>query len=120
MQFENVSILIASIANIIRDMNYCWRDRQGHICSQTGAFRVNCIDCLDRTNVVQVGTCPCEMFCAMSTGILDGDRQGGHGDAVHQAGTDVSRETDAGRHQADFPAAVGQQRGRYKQTVCRH
>lgn len=23
------------------------------ICEQTGVFRVNCIDCLDRTNVVQ-------------------------------------------------------------------
>lgn len=54
MHFENVSILINSIADIIKDMNYCWRDRQGHICSQMGVFRVNCIDCLDRTNVVQV------------------------------------------------------------------
>ncbi|XP_031350029.1 phosphatidylinositide phosphatase SAC2 isoform X1 [Photinus pyralis] len=53
MHFENVSILINSIADIIRDMNYCWRDKQGHICSQVGIFRVNCIDCLDRTNVVQ-------------------------------------------------------------------
>lgn len=54
MHFENVSILINSIADIIKDMNYCWKDRQGHICSQSGVFRVNCIDCLDRTNVVQV------------------------------------------------------------------
>ncbi|KRT82343.1 hypothetical protein AMK59_4188, partial [Oryctes borbonicus] len=53
MHFENVSLLINSIADIIKDMNYCWRDRQGHICSQVGAFRTNCIDCLDRTNVVQ-------------------------------------------------------------------
>lgn len=54
MHFENVSILIRSIEDIIKDMSYCWKDRQGHICSQTGVFRVNCIDCLDRTNVVQV------------------------------------------------------------------
>lgn len=54
MHFENVSILINSIVDIIKDMNYCWRDKQGHICSQLGVFRVNCIDCLDRTNVVQV------------------------------------------------------------------
>ncbi|GJQ85005.1 hypothetical protein Trydic_g3667 [Trypoxylus dichotomus] len=53
MHFENVSLLINSIADIIKDMNYCWRDRQGHICSQVGVFRTNCIDCLDRTNVVQ-------------------------------------------------------------------
>ncbi|KAI4462332.1 phosphatidylinositide phosphatase sac1 [Holotrichia oblita] len=53
MHFENVSLLISSIAEIIKEMNYCWRDRQGHICSQAGVFRTNCIDCLDRTNVVQ-------------------------------------------------------------------
>lgn len=54
MHFENVSILINTIGDIIKNMNYCWKDRQGHICSQIGVFRVNCIDCLDRTNVVQV------------------------------------------------------------------
>ncbi|XP_046476213.1 phosphatidylinositide phosphatase SAC2 isoform X1 [Neodiprion pinetum] len=53
MHFENVSILIGSLANIISEMGYCWRDKQGTICTQTGTFRVNCIDCLDRTNVVQ-------------------------------------------------------------------
>lgn len=55
MHFENVSILINAVSDILKDMNYCWRDKQGHICSQIGVFRVNCIDCLDRTNVVQVG-----------------------------------------------------------------
>lgn len=53
MHFENVSVLINSVADIIRDVNYCWKDKQGLICSQVGVFRVNCIDCLDRTNVVQ-------------------------------------------------------------------
>ncbi|PNF21521.1 hypothetical protein B7P43_G13512, partial [Cryptotermes secundus] len=53
MHFENVSVLIASLVDIIRDMNYCWTDKEGRICSQKGIFRVNCIDCLDRTNVVQ-------------------------------------------------------------------
>ncbi|CAG9858735.1 unnamed protein product [Phyllotreta striolata] len=53
MHFENVSILINAVSDLLKDMNYCWRDSQGHICSQNGVFRVNCIDCLDRTNVVQ-------------------------------------------------------------------
>ena len=26
------------------------------VCEQRGVFRVNCVDCLDRTNVVQVNT----------------------------------------------------------------
>ncbi|KAG1678103.1 Phosphatidylinositide phosphatase SAC2 [Nymphon striatum] len=53
MRFENVSVLIESIRDVIRDTRYCWMDRQGLICEQKGAFRVNCIDCLDRTNIVQ-------------------------------------------------------------------
>ncbi|XP_015597121.1 phosphatidylinositide phosphatase SAC2 isoform X2 [Cephus cinctus] len=53
MHFENVSILVNSLANVLTDMSYCWRDKQGTICMQKGVFRVNCIDCLDRTNVVQ-------------------------------------------------------------------
>jgi len=53
MHFENVSVLVASLVDIIRDMSYCWTDKEGRICSQKGVFRVNCIDCLDRTNVVQ-------------------------------------------------------------------
>uniref|UniRef100_A0A1E1XMC6 Putative inositol-145-triphosphate 5-phosphatase synaptojanin inp51/inp52/inp53 family n=1 Tax=Amblyomma sculptum TaxID=1581419 RepID=A0A1E1XMC6_AMBSC len=53
MRFENVSILIDGIKDLIRDMRYCWLDQQGLICGQRGVFRVNCIDCLDRTNIVQ-------------------------------------------------------------------
>lgn len=54
MHFENVSILTNALMDIITEMGYCWRDPQGYICRQNGVFRVNCIDCLDRTNVVQV------------------------------------------------------------------
>nr|CAD7394691.1 unnamed protein product [Timema cristinae] len=53
MHFENVSVLIGHLVDVIKDMGYCWRDKEGQICSQKGVFRVNCIDCLDRTNVVQ-------------------------------------------------------------------
>ncbi len=28
-------------------------DQKGMICDQQGVFRINCIDCLDRTNIVQ-------------------------------------------------------------------
>lgn len=53
MHYENVGILINALAEIINEMKFCWRDDRGLICSQEGVFRVNCIDCLDRTNVVQ-------------------------------------------------------------------
>ena len=32
---------------------YCRVDCEGMICEQKGIFRINCVDCLDRTNVVQ-------------------------------------------------------------------
>ena len=38
---------------ILKAMRYCWMDSHGVVCEQEGVFRVNCIDCLDRTNVVQ-------------------------------------------------------------------
>ncbi|CAL1531722.1 unnamed protein product, partial [Lymnaea stagnalis] len=53
MRFENVSILTEGIKDVIKDMRYCWVDTKGVICEQRGVFRVNCVDCLDRTNVVQ-------------------------------------------------------------------
>lgn len=53
MKFENVSILTDGIKDIIKDMKYTWVDRKGIICEQNGVFRINCVDCLDRTNVVQ-------------------------------------------------------------------
>uniref|UniRef100_A0A1B0BH87 SAC domain-containing protein n=1 Tax=Glossina palpalis gambiensis TaxID=67801 RepID=A0A1B0BH87_9MUSC len=34
-------------------MGFHWRDQRGIICNQRSVFRVNCMDCLDRTNVVQ-------------------------------------------------------------------
>ncbi|KAK0159400.1 hypothetical protein PV328_010279 [Microctonus aethiopoides] len=53
MHFENVSILVHALASVLNEMGYCWHDAQGPICLQKSVFRINCIDCLDRTNVVQ-------------------------------------------------------------------
>ncbi|XP_040570246.1 phosphatidylinositide phosphatase SAC2 [Lepeophtheirus salmonis] len=53
MHFENVDVLVRSIELSIRSMRYCWFDSEGMVCGQLGVFRINCIDCLDRTNVVQ-------------------------------------------------------------------
>ncbi|XP_071090105.1 LOW QUALITY PROTEIN: phosphatidylinositide phosphatase SAC2-like [Haliotis cracherodii] len=53
MRFENVSILTDGIRDIIKDQRYSWVDNKGLICEQRGVFRINCVDCLDRTNVVQ-------------------------------------------------------------------
>ncbi|TRY69034.1 hypothetical protein TCAL_01419 [Tigriopus californicus] len=53
MHFENVSILIKNLEPQLKALRYCWVDNHGMVCGQQGAFRINCIDCLDRTNVVQ-------------------------------------------------------------------
>lgn len=53
MKFDNVSILTNRLQGIIRQINYCWIDAYGIVLNQEGVFRVNCVDCLDRTNVVQ-------------------------------------------------------------------
>ncbi|KAG7279835.1 hypothetical protein CRUP_013745 [Coryphaenoides rupestris] len=53
MKFENVQVLTDAISDIITDMRWGWVDQAGVICQQDGIFRVNCMDCLDRTNVVQ-------------------------------------------------------------------
>ncbi|XP_050735136.1 phosphatidylinositide phosphatase SAC2-like isoform X2 [Eriocheir sinensis] len=53
MRYENVSVLTEAIEELITKMLYCWVDKEGTICRQNGVFRINCIDCLDRTNVVQ-------------------------------------------------------------------
>lgn len=53
MKFENVSTLIEALTPEITGMAFHWRDEHGIICKQKGIFRVNCMDCLDRTNIVQ-------------------------------------------------------------------
>lgn len=53
MRFENVSALIEALGPEAVKMGFQWRDAKGAICNQSAVFRVNCMDCLDRTNVVQ-------------------------------------------------------------------
>ena len=53
MRFENVALLIDTIDELIQRMGYFWVDSHGKVLEQAGVFRVNCVDCLDRTNVVQ-------------------------------------------------------------------
>ncbi|GAB0094845.1 phosphatidylinositide phosphatase SAC2 [Sergentomyia squamirostris] len=53
MRYENVALLTDSLTPEITSMGFHWRDTQGTIFDQKAIFRVNCMDCLDRTNVVQ-------------------------------------------------------------------
>lgn len=54
MQWDRLDILMNRLANEIQEFGYFLRFKslnRTHV--QEGVFRTNCIDCLDRTNVVQ-------------------------------------------------------------------
>ncbi|CAO3700705.1 unnamed protein product [Rhizopus stolonifer] len=56
MKFENISKLSNSLYDDMTKLQYFWITAGGneHVyCEQSGVFRTNCMDCLDRTNVVQ-------------------------------------------------------------------
>ncbi|CAD5112984.1 DgyrCDS2188 [Dimorphilus gyrociliatus] len=53
MHFENVSILTENIKQLTKDLQFFWKNNKKSLSKQKGIFRVNCVDCLDRTNVVQ-------------------------------------------------------------------
>ncbi|KAF9104690.1 hypothetical protein BGX29_001443 [Mortierella sp. GBA35] len=65
MRYENIERLIKSLESHIQELGYCWlaprndglnrKDGESweRLYDQKGVIRTNCMDCLDRTNVVQ-------------------------------------------------------------------
>ncbi|KAJ1826823.1 hypothetical protein LPJ56_001989 [Coemansia sp. RSA 2599] len=53
MRYENLKGLLEHLKHEIAQMGYYWRAGDQAFTRQSGAFRINCMDCLDRTNVVQ-------------------------------------------------------------------
>ncbi|CAG8671350.1 3024_t:CDS:10, partial [Racocetra persica] len=54
MKYENISMLVSTLARNFHSMGYFWQVGNNDVhCKQVGIFRTNCMDCLDRTNVVQ-------------------------------------------------------------------
>ncbi|TFK54747.1 hypothetical protein OE88DRAFT_1777920 [Heliocybe sulcata] len=53
MKYENIHKLIEQMERVFEIHGYFWVSNDHLMSEQKGAFRVNCIDCLDRTNVVQ-------------------------------------------------------------------
>ncbi|CAK5264927.1 unnamed protein product [Mycena citricolor] len=53
MKYENISQLIDTMERTFEQQGYLWISGNYTMSSQKGIYRVNCIDCLDRTNVVQ-------------------------------------------------------------------
>uniref|UniRef100_A0A0N5AB61 SAC domain-containing protein n=1 Tax=Syphacia muris TaxID=451379 RepID=A0A0N5AB61_9BILA len=54
LRFQKVELLISALNEQLRSISFCWVDKTNKmVCEQTGVIRTNCVDCLDRTNVVQ-------------------------------------------------------------------
>ncbi|OBZ69155.1 Proteasome subunit beta type-5 [Grifola frondosa] len=53
MKYENISHLIVKLERIFESQGYFWISDNHVMSQQKGVFRVNCIDGLDRTNVVE-------------------------------------------------------------------
>jgi phosphatidylinositol 4-phosphatase len=54
MRWENLGKLLATVEGEARAQGYFERDARGQVVRlQSGVLRTNCMDCLDRTNVVQ-------------------------------------------------------------------
>jgi hypothetical protein len=59
--FEQQGYLYSTVYFSFPDLaisSWLWMSDDAVMSEQKGVFRVNCIDCLDRTNVVQVSTVP--------------------------------------------------------------
>ncbi|KAK4545326.1 hypothetical protein LTR36_003506 [Oleoguttula mirabilis] len=53
MKFENVSILMDTLESQLKSFGWTVKQDDRDVRQQTGVLRTNCMDCLDRTNVVQ-------------------------------------------------------------------
>ncbi|KAJ7273264.1 SacI homology domain-containing protein [Mycena rebaudengoi] len=53
MRYENISKLIDTMERTFEQQGYLWISGNLTMSQQKGVFRINCIDCLDRTNVVE-------------------------------------------------------------------
>jgi len=53
MRFENVSLLFDAIGSRLKSFGWTVSQNNHIVRAQTGVLRTNCMDCLDRTNVVQ-------------------------------------------------------------------
>ncbi|VDD88271.1 unnamed protein product [Enterobius vermicularis] len=54
LRFQKVENLVNALHDQLKTISFCWVDKTNHMaCEQSGVVRTNCVDCLDRTNVVQ-------------------------------------------------------------------
>jgi len=75
MRFENVSILMDSIGPFLRSTSWTEISNDQATQTQSGVLRTNCMDCLDRTNVVQSACARITLEAQLSAGSYNIDLQ---------------------------------------------
>lgn len=75
MHFENVSQLIDSIEPFLKSTGWTEVSDEQTVKTQTGVLRTNCMDCLDRTNVVQSACARTILEAQLSAGSYSIDLQ---------------------------------------------
>ncbi|UJR10843.1 hypothetical protein I4U23_015031 [Adineta vaga] len=81
LQFGNVMTLLQLLdeKNMFREMRFSWINTEKNtvLSDQTSVFRINCVDCLDRTNVVQAAIAKTILEIMLKkVGLLDLDAGG--------------------------------------------
>ncbi|CAD5206969.1 unnamed protein product [Bursaphelenchus okinawaensis] len=73
LRFDNVSILMNALEPTLSQTGFCWIDKGGQMVrEQKGIIRTNCVDCLDRTNVVQSAISQNVVSCqALKLGLIE-------------------------------------------------
>lgn len=120
MRFENVNSLIEGIAPELGQMAFHWRDSNGPICNQKSVFRTNCMDCLDRTNVVQTAIGKAVLESQLGTHcFLHNEIQFKLQNCVcSKTWTSATLRPTARGAEVAVHGAVGEQWGHYQQAVC--
>ncbi|CAM2722970.1 unnamed protein product [Rotaria socialis] len=81
LQFGNVMTLLQHLdeKHFLREMRFCWINTETNalLSEQISLFRINCVDCLDRTNVVQAAIAKTILEIMLKKlGLLDFDESG--------------------------------------------
>ncbi|CAD5210214.1 unnamed protein product [Bursaphelenchus xylophilus] len=73
LKFDNISVLLNALEPSLSLTGFCWIDKSGQMVrEQKGVIRTNCVDCLDRTNVVQSAISQSVVACqALKLGLIE-------------------------------------------------
>ncbi|KAI1726865.1 sacI homology domain-containing protein [Ditylenchus destructor] len=94
LRLNKIADLIGALKTALMAMGFCWLDKEGTmVYQQKGVVRTNCVDCLDRTNVVQSAICQAvTLYQATKLGLVQFIAELGEEDASTRALKTVLQE----------------------------